>query len=104
MLGTAHGQVTVELCSGIAGQPLAMDGPGMHGAMADHGKSKDHGKAEMPCAFSGLSAAALGAIDPIRLVALLAFVLAIGLVPAMLPWIAPAAYRWPPLRGPPPTL
>ena len=104
MIGTEHGRVTIELCSGVASQPMAMEMPGMQGDMLDHGKSKDHGKAEMPCAFSGLSATSLGAIDPIQLAALIAFVLAVGLCPAVLPAPSERTYLRPPLRGPPATL
>lgn len=55
-----------------------------HVAMPDHGRTDhpegQHGRAEMPCAFAGLSAAMLAAVDPIQWVALLAFVLATGFV------------------------
>jgi hypothetical protein len=101
MIGSEHGRMTIELCSGVAGQPMTMTMPGMHGDMPGHGKSQDHGKAEMPCAFSGLSAASLGAVDPIQLAALIAFVMAIGLLPAVLPAIVRRGYLRPPLRGPP---
>lgn len=55
----------------------------------------------MPCAFSGLSAASLGAVDPIQLAALIAFVLGVGLLPDVLPAIVRRGYLRPPLRGPP---
>ena len=80
---------------------MTMDMPGMNGDGPGHGKSQDHGKAEMPCAFSGLSAASLGAVDPIQLAALIAFVLGVGLLPAVLPAIIRRRYLRPPLRGPP---
>ena len=113
MIGSDHGRVTINLCSGIASQPLTMgmlamhgDAPGHgklpgHGKSQGHGKSHDHGKAEMPCAFSGLSAASLGAVDPIQLAGLIVFVMAVGLAPAMLPVILRQGYLRPPLRGPP---
>lgn len=104
MIGMAHGRLGIELCSGIAGQDMALAMPGMHGDAPDHGTSKDHGKAEMPCAFSGLSAAALGAVDPVQLAALVVFIMGIGLCPAMLPSIERRTYLRPPLRGPPATL
>lgn len=104
MIGSEHGRMTIELCSGVAPQPMAMEMPAMHGDMPDHGKSKDHGKAEMPCAFSSLSAASLAAIDPIQLAALIAFVMSVGLASlAVLPPSRRAHLR-PPLRGPPATL
>ena len=101
MIGSEHGRLTIELCSGVAGQSVTMAMPEMHGDMPGHGKSQDHGKAEMPCAFSGLSAASLGAVDPIQLAALIAFILGVGLLPAVLPAIIRRGYLRPPLRGPP---
>ena len=65
MIDSDHGRIAITICSGTGPATMAMEMPGMHGDMPDHGKSKDHGKAEMPCAFSGLSAAMTGAIDPI---------------------------------------
>jgi hypothetical protein len=100
MIADDHGRMTVTICSGTAPRTMTIDIPGMQGDMPDHGK-KDHGKAEMPCAFSGLSGASLGAIDPIQLAAFIAFVMAIGMagiVPS--PPSTPAHLR-PPLRGPP---
>lgn len=101
MVDNSHGRITITICSGTAPRTMTMEIPGMHGDMPDHGKSKDHGKAEMPCAFSGLSAAALGAIDPVQLAALIAFVMAIGFVGVMLPAPVRSAYLRPPPRGPP---
>jgi len=105
MIDSNDGHLAITLCSGRAPgpttAPMTMEKPGMHGDMADHRKSKGHGKAEMPCAFSGLSAAMTGAIDPIQLAALIAFIVAVGL--AGVPLLAPSrpAYLRPPLRGPP---
>lgn len=104
MIGSEHGRMTIELCSGVASQTMTMEMPGMHGDMPDHGKSQDHGKAEMPCAFSALSAISLGAIDPVQLAALIAFIIAVGLSPVVLPAVVRRSYLRPPLRGPPLTL
>ena len=101
MIDSDHGRIAITICSGTTPRTMTMDMPGTHGDMADHGKSKDHGKAEMPCAFSSLSAAALDAIDPIQLAALIAFVLAIGLAVTVLPASSRPAYLRPPSRGPP---
>ena len=101
MIDSNHGHLTITICLGSTPRTMAMEMPKMHGDMPDHGKSKDHGKAEMPCAFSGLSAAMIGAIDPIQLVALIAFVLAVGLAATVLPAPSRPAYLRPPLRGPP---
>lgn len=107
MISGDHGRIALTLCSGVAPQAMA----GTHGAAHDaghashHGKTKDHGKAEMPCAFAGLTAASTGAIDPIQLAALIAFIMIAGIsgVPA-LPARACSAYLRPPLRGPPASL
>ena len=101
MIDSDHGHIAITICSGVTPATATMGMPGMHGGMADHGKSKDHGKAEMPCAFSGLSAAVTGAIDPIQLAALIAFVLAVGLAATVPPSSSRQAYLRPPLRGPP---
>jgi hypothetical protein len=101
MIDSDHGRLTITICSGITPRATTMGMPGMHGDFPDHGKSKDYGKAEMPCAFSGLSAATLGAIDPIQLVGLIAFVMAMGFASSIL--LAPTIpqHLRPPLRGPP---
>jgi hypothetical protein len=100
MIGSDHGQLTVELCSGVASPETGM----LAQHMSEHGKPGEHGKAELPCAFSGLSAAALGAVDPIQLTALIAFIMAVGLFPAVLPAPGRRIYLRPPLRGPPANL
>jgi hypothetical protein len=101
MIGNDHGRITIILCSGTAPRMMTMEMPGVHGDMPDHGKSKDQGKAEMPCAFLGLSAAMLGAIDPVQLAALIVFILALGLMRTVPPAPSHPAYLRPPLRGPP---
>ncbi|KQM27365.1 MULTISPECIES: DUF2946 family protein [unclassified Sphingomonas] len=101
MINNASGHFAITICSGTAPRAMTMEMPGMHGDMPDHGKSKDHGKAEMPCAFSGLSAAMLGAIDPVQLAALIVFILALGLIATIPPAPSRPAYLRPPLRGPP---
>ena len=101
MIDADHGRFAITICAGTAPAATTMDMPGMHGDMPDHGKSKEHGKAEMPCAFSGLSAAVLSPVDPIQLAALIAFVLAIGLTATVPPAPSRPAFLRPPLRGPP---
>lgn len=101
MIDSDHGRLAITLCLGTAPAATPMDMAGMHGDMPDHDPSKDHGKAEMPCAFSSLSAAVAGAIDPIQLAALIAFVLAVGFAGAILPPALRRVYLRPPLRGPP---
>lgn len=101
MLDSSHGRITVTICSGTGPTTMTTEMPGMDHSMPDHGGSKDHGKAEMPCAFSGLSAAVLGAIDPVQLAVLIDFVMAAGLVGITLPMPWRATWLRPPLRGPP---
>ena len=98
MIASDHGRMTVTICSGTTPRTMTME---THGGMPDRGKSKDHGQAEMPCAFSSLSAAMLGAIDPIQFAALIAFVLALGLKATVPPAPSRPTYLRPPLRGPP---
>ena len=102
MIGSEHGRVTIELCSGGAPQTTTMSG--MHGGMPDSGTSKEHGKPEIPCAFTSLSAASLAAIDPIQLTVLIAFIEVVGLALIVLPATPRSAYIRPPLRGPPAVL
>ena len=101
MIDSDHGRFAIAICPGIAPAATTMDMPGMHGDTAGHGKSKDHGRAEMPCAFSGLSAAVLGPIDPIQLAVLIAFVMAMGVAMPVPPAPAHPAFLRPFLRGPP---
>jgi len=100
MVASDHGRIAITLCPG-AGPVTMSDMPGMHGDMPDHGKSGDHGKAEMPCAFSSLSAAVTDAIDPVQLASLIAFILAVGVVATRMPAPARPAFLRPPLRAPP---
>lgn len=104
MIGSDHGRLAITICSGTAPAAMAMHMPGMRGDTSDHDRSKDHGKAEIPCAFSGLSAAVTGAIDPVQLAALIAFVLTVGLVGVLLPGPCRPTFLRPPLRGPPASL
>ncbi len=103
MISVNHGRIAVTLCSGVAQQQpsMAMDMAGMDHTMPEHEKSKEHGKAEIPCAFSSLSAQALSAVDPSLLVAALAFVAALALYGLSPTIIRSASYLRPHLRGPP---
>lgn len=114
MIGARDGQLSVIVCPGVVPAP-AVGHPQMsthhqmaapqvaadHGAPMRHDGSGQHGQVEMPCAFAGLSAAALGAIDPIQLAGLIAFVLAIGFAAVVVPVVVRPVYLRPPLRGPP---
>lgn len=108
MIASDHERIALTICSGMVAQPEAMVMPGMdqpmamaQGTMRDKGKSTDHGKPEMPCAFAGLSAQVLGAVDVVLLAIALASVaiMALRSTPRVAPRAAP--YLRPPLRGPP---
>lgn len=97
----AHG-LAVVVCPGSVPVGAAMTGMDHAMPAAGHGGgAKEHGQPEVPCAFSGLTAQALGAIDPVLLVQALAFaaVLALFAAPATAP--RPILHLRPPLRGPP---
>ncbi|WP_242415221.1 DUF2946 family protein [Sphingomonas panni] len=108
MIASDHGRLSITICSGMATEPTAMATPGMdhamtmaHGTMPDTDKSTGHAKPEMPCAFAGLSAQVLGAVDVVLLAIALAAVAIMAL--RSVPRLAPrtASYLRPPLRGPP---
>jgi len=101
MVVPEHGRLTIAVCSGIGPQTMEIAMPGMDHATPDGAPSKDHGKAEMPCAFAGLSAQVLGAVDVALLVIALAIVAAMALRPVARHLPPPAPYLRPPLRGPP---
>lgn len=98
MVDTDHGRPFIGFCSGT-GAPMAL--PAVRESIPDPAAPKHHGKAELPCAFAGLSAAATGAIDPLQLVALIAFVMAVGVARVRLPAPDQPTFLRPPLRGPP---
>jgi hypothetical protein len=103
MLSADQGRLAVTVCRGVAPstRPTAM--PRMHGAMKHHAPDAPHGQDELPCAFAGLSHQALGAVDPILLVAAIAFIMAFGIAPVPPTPIERRDHLRPPLRGPPRT-
>jgi hypothetical protein len=108
MIDTDHGRIAITVCAGTAPHAMAMneagEGAGAHDGMPGHGKSKNAGKAEMPCAFSGLSAAVLAPVDPVQLAALFAFIRSAGVAGTPLPPPFDPGFLRPPLRGPPANL
>lgn len=108
MIANEAGRLTVTICSGVVStaMPMTMSGmdadmAAMHGTMPDHDGSKKHGKVEMPCAYAGLSAQVLGAVDPVLLTTALAYVATNALLTAPRPALKPAPHLRPPSRGPP---
>lgn len=105
MIDNSGGHIAIAICSGNGPVTMMMDMPDMHGDASGQpdrraGGGKEHGKGELPCAFSGLAAAA-DRVDPIQLAALIAFVLATGVASQLLPAPSGALRLRPPLRGPP---
>lgn len=104
MIGSDHGHVAIIACPSVTAPVQAAAMPMMHHAAesrpSDHHPS-DHGPSDGPCAFAGLSAAMLGAVDPVLLAGLVAFILRLGFVAIRV--ANPAVFRHarPPLRGPP---
>ena len=73
----------------------------MPGDLPDRGKSKDHGKVGVACPFAGLSAPSLAATDPVLLVGLLVFIMAVGITATVAGAALSRAWLRPPLRAPP---
>ena len=89
--------ITVEICSGTGPASFTLHIP----ADGDSKGGKGSTSAEQPCAFAGLGAQALAAVDPVILAAALAFafIVALRFVDLRLP--RHRAHIRPPLRGPP---
>jgi hypothetical protein len=90
------GAMTIQICAGAAPVKMAMPG------MAHHQDKSDHQAREMPCAFSGLSAPSLAAVDLMILALAIAFILGRVFRSKQRSPVAAPAYLRPPLRGPPP--
>ena len=109
MVSSDQGRISISICSGVTTGTMTMTMPGMTmpamsmAGMAGHDQQQEqHGQIEMPCAFAGLSHhQALGAIDPVLLVAAIAFVMASGIAPAPRRMPALVDHLRPPSRGPP---
>lgn len=104
MPAAGKGAFAIEICSGYGpqmstGQPTAMAHAMAMPGMAHH---DDTATSMSPCAFSDLAQAAIGGVDPILLVAAIAFAVMLGLFSgSALPQRIVPRLR-PPLRGPPP--
>jgi hypothetical protein len=102
MVGSAGGQVVLQMCSGFGPVVAA---PMAHGARADgHGgghQQPDHPGADMPCPYTALAHGVGPALDPVLLVLAIAFAMALGFAGVVGLPLRPAAYWRPFLRGPP---
>ena len=87
--------ITVEICSGTGPAALTLHIPS--GGNDKSGKTS----AERPCAFAGLGAQALAAVDPFILEAALAFAFILALLTVDLRLPRHREHLRPPLRGPP---
>lgn len=110
----SSGMVTIQICGGTMPVDTTTAMPATHmgnihmithdvtmpGTMHHQDKSSHQGR-EMPCAFSGLSAQSLAAVDPLLLAVTLAFIIAIAFRRTFTAPVAAPPYLRPPLRGPP---
>jgi hypothetical protein len=104
MIGSDQGQVAIVACPGVVAPAPTATMPAMHhavdGERHDH-RPGGHSAVEMPCAFAGLSAAMLGAVDPVLLAGLIVFLLRRGFVATRVAMPGAVRHVRPPLRGPP---
>lgn len=102
MISDSARTFTIEICSGATGEKItkeisipAKGGSGQH--------DNDHGKGDAQCSWSLHSMAATGGADAPLLALALAFILALGFLPAPALPLRRVHYLHPPLRGPPAT-
>lgn len=88
--------ITVEICSGTGPASVTLHLPA---DKTDGGKGTT--SVEQPCAFAGLGAQALAAVDPFILEAALAFAFILALLTIDLRLPGHRDHLRPPLRGPP---
>lgn len=91
-------QLVVTLCSGIGQDSTTITIPLEADAKGDHGKG---GQSSDSCPYGALGHAALGGADGLLLAIAIAFILALGFAPVVLPWLQRPTGLHPPLRGPP---
>lgn len=97
MLGQ-HGKVlTVEICADASGATLTKQIV----LPASDGEKTAHAKASETCPYAALGFAALGGADLALLALALAFIVALGFLPAPSAPLRRRSHVLPPLRGPP---
>nr|WP_221240570.1 DUF2946 family protein [Sphingobium boeckii] len=94
------GVMTVQICTGMGLQTVAVSIPGMAGETDPPAEQK---QADQPCAFAGLWTPSLAAADPIQLALALAFIGLIAFRVVLRPSRSHDTRLRPPLRGPPAT-
>lgn len=92
--------LTVTICADASSAPKQMQ-IAIHGNDDIGGDQSKAADKDQPCAFSGLGHAALDGVDPVLLVAAIAFILLAGFAPLRPPALRDVAFLRPPLRGPP---
>jgi hypothetical protein len=105
MVSDAGHVLTVTICTGTTDtvtKTIAIPGA-INGKGGSHQQTDEHGKDTAQCPFSSLSMAMTGGADAPLLAAALAFILALGFLPAPALPLRRGAYLLPPLRGPPAT-
>ncbi|RZM31566.1 MAG: hypothetical protein EOP67_32340 [Sphingomonas sp.] len=96
--------IKLQLCPGAmatAEAPAAMAHHAMATPSADHREHMPASKAEMPCAFAGLAAPVLAAVDAILLAVAVAYVAAVAVRTASRTAPPMLSRLRPPLRAPP---
>ncbi|WP_375420758.1 hypothetical protein [uncultured Sphingomonas sp.] len=95
--------ITLQLCPGAAVSapaPMAMAHHAMTAPVDDHSEHMPASKAELPCAFAGLAAPVLAAVDAVLLAVALAFMAAV-MRGTHRPAPRSTSRLRPPLRAPP---
>ncbi|MFA7601897.1 MAG: DUF2946 family protein [Novosphingobium sp.] len=98
MPGQQGTTITIEICADASGSIAAQQ---IVIPRAD--AKQDHGKDGTACSYAALGFAALAGADAALLALALAFILALGFAPAVMPPLRRIAFLRPPLRGPPAT-
>ena len=101
MISDSARVLTITICTGtteMVAKQIALPGKAHSGQQDDA-----HGKGDAQCPFSSLSMAATGGADAPLLALALAFILALGFLPAPPLPLQRSFYFQPPLRGPPAT-
>ncbi|MDG2534103.1 DUF2946 family protein [Sphingomonas sp. HITSZ_GF] len=89
--------LTMVICDGSGPATMTVDVP----MDPDHAKAPDGAKQDGGCAFSALSHATMGGADPVLLLAVFAFLLALGFAATAHPAPRRRLLARPPSQGPP---
>ncbi|MBD8737849.1 hypothetical protein [Sphingomonas sp. CFBP 13706] len=96
----SHGKMVVSICSGIMTEPMVLEIPGLT-QQPDDASHDAPAKHDAPCAYAGLTMAALAAVPLDLLIVALAFTMGSGLRPGSAPVETPRYGLRPWARGPP---